>query len=162
MLFAPYCCSTVILRVLTVASALSVAACGDAPEPVSEQARAPQRVEVTVEELKPQAWQSTVSTFGVVEALEEVNVAAELSGTVTAVHINEGDRVGAGQLLLELDPQKRQFAVEQAQQHVQHAQAALKEAQLKLQLVSLVLLPVMYMVEQDVRVKLGRSGNLVS
>ena len=28
--------------------------------------------------------------------------------------------------------------------------------------VSLVLLPVMYMVEQDVRVKLGRSGNLVS
>jgi hypothetical protein len=32
----------------------------------------------------------------------------------------------------------------------------------QLQLVSLVLLPVMYMVEQDVRVKLGRSGNLVS
>lgn len=124
---------TVILRMLTVASALSLAACGDVPEPVSEQARAPQRVEVTVEELKPQAWQSTVSTFGVVEALEEVNVAAELSGTVAAVHINEGDRVKAGQLLLELDPQKRQFAVDQAQQHVQHAQAALKEAQLKLQ-----------------------------
>ena len=89
--------STVILRLLTVASALSLAACGGAPEPVSEQARAPQRVEVTVEELKPQTWQSTVSTFGVVEALEEVNVAA---GTVAAVHINEGDRVGAGQLLL--------------------------------------------------------------
>ena len=125
--------STVILRMLTLASALSLAACGDAPEPVSEQARAPQHVEVTVEELKPQTWQSTVSTFGVVEALEEVNVAAELSGTVAAVHINEGDRVVAGQLLLELDPQKRQFAVEQAQQHVRHAQAALKEAQLKLQ-----------------------------
>jgi hypothetical protein len=67
--------STVILRVLAVAGALALAACGEAPEPVSEQARAPQRVEVTVEELKPQTWQSTVSTFGVVEALEEVNVA---------------------------------------------------------------------------------------
>jgi membrane fusion protein (multidrug efflux system) len=118
---------------LTLASALSLAACGDSPEPASEQAKAPQRVEVTVEELKAQTLQSTVSTFGVVEALEEVNVAAELSGTVAAVHINEGDRVVAGQLLLELDPQKRQFAVEQADQHVQHAQAALKEAQLKLQ-----------------------------
>ena len=39
----------------------------------------------------------------------------------------------AGQLLLELDPEKRQFAVEQAQQRVQHALAALKEARLKLQ-----------------------------
>jgi membrane fusion protein (multidrug efflux system) len=125
--------STVILRTLALSSVLSLAACGDTPEPAREQAKAPQPVEVTVEELKPKTWQSTISTFGVVEALEEVNVAAELSGTVTAVHINEGDRVKAGQLLLELDPQKRQFAVEQAEQHVQHAQAALKEAQLKLQ-----------------------------
>jgi RND family efflux transporter MFP subunit len=59
-------------------------------------------------------------------------VAAELSGTVRAVHVNEGDRVQAGQLLLELDPQKRQIAVEQAEQQVQRAQAALEEARLKL------------------------------
>lgn len=124
---------TVILRLFALAGALSLAACGDAPEPASEQARVPPRVEVTVAELKPQSWQSTVSTFGVLEALEEVNVAAELSGTVAAVHINEGDRVKAGQLLLELDPRKRQLAVEQADQQVQHASAALKEAQLKLQ-----------------------------
>lgn len=124
---------TVFLHVLTLASVLSLAACGDAPEPASGQAQAPQRVEVTVEELKPQTWQSTISTFGVLEALEEVNVAAELSGTVAAVHVNEGDRVKAGQLLLELDPRKRQLAVEQADQQVQHANAALKEAQLKLQ-----------------------------
>lgn len=56
-----------------------------------------------------------------------------LCGTVAAVHVNEGDKVKAGQLLLELDPEKRQFAAEQAQQQVQHALAALKEAQPKLQ-----------------------------
>ena len=125
--------STVVRRALAIVGLLALAACGEATEP--ETASEPSRhiSEVTVQELVPQSWQATVSTFGVVEALEEVNVAAELSGTVVAVHVNEGDRVEAGDLLLELDPQKRQFAVEQARQQVQHARAALKEAQLKLQ-----------------------------
>tara|TARA_B110000503_G_scaffold30329_2_gene49105 strand:+ start:8754 stop:9803 length:1050 start_codon:yes stop_codon:yes gene_type:complete len=112
---------------------LSLAACGDTPEPAIEDAPSAHIVEVTVQKLIPQTLQTTINTFGVVEALEEVNVAAELSGTVTAVYINEGDRVKTGQLLLELDPEKRRFALEQAQQQVQHAEAALKEARLKLQ-----------------------------
>ncbi|CAA0109065.1 Multidrug resistance protein MdtA [Halioglobus japonicus] len=125
--------STVVLRTLGVVGVLLLVACGEAPEPPIEDEPSSHVPAVIVQELVPQSWQATVSTFGVVEALEEVNVAAELSGTVTAVHVNEGDRVDAGDLLLELDPQKRQFAAEQARQQVQHAQAALKEAQLKLQ-----------------------------
>jgi RND family efflux transporter MFP subunit len=122
-----------ILRALPLVGLLALAACSETPEPAMEDAPAALVPEVTVQELTPRTWQTSVSTFGVVEALEEVNVAAELSGTVTAVHINEGDRVKAGELLLELDPEKRQFAVEQAEQQVQHAQAALKESRLKLQ-----------------------------
>jgi membrane fusion protein, multidrug efflux system len=121
------------LRTLWLAAALSLGACSEAPEPISDDAKPQHRVEVTVEELRPLNWQTTVSTFGVVEALEEVNVAAELFGTVSAVHVNEGDRVKLGQLLLELDPQKRQLAVQQMNQQVQHAEAALKEARQKLQ-----------------------------
>ena len=122
-----------ILRALVLAGVLSLAACSETPEPAVEDTQSTHIVEVTVQELKPQTWQSSINTFGVVEALEEVNVAAELFGTVTAVHVNEGDRIKAGQLLLELDPEKRQFALEQAQQQVEHAHAALKEARLKLQ-----------------------------
>lgn len=121
------------LRLLALVGLLSMSACSETPDPATEDSTAEQLVEVTVQELMPQTWKTTLNTFGVVEALEEVNVAAELSGTVTAVHVNEGEPVKAGQLLLELDPEKRQFAVEQAQQQIQHAQAALKEAQLKLQ-----------------------------
>ena len=126
--------SPTFLQVFTVAlfSAL-VGACTDALEPSTEDAAASHVVEVVVEELKPSTWQGIIRTFGVVEALEEVNVAAELSGTVTAVHVNEGDRVQRGQLLLELDPQKRQLAVEQADQQVERARATLQEARLKLQ-----------------------------
>ncbi|MCB1687457.1 MAG: efflux RND transporter periplasmic adaptor subunit [Halioglobus sp.] len=122
-----------LLRALPLAGLLVLAACSETPEPAMEDAPGSLVPEVTVQELTPQTWQTSVSTFGVVEALEEVNVAAELSGTVSAVHINEGDRVKAGDLLLELDPEKREFALEQARQQVQHAQAALKEARLKLQ-----------------------------
>ena len=86
-----------------------------------------------MQELNIQVWQGSIRTFGVVEALEEVNVAAELSGTVRAVHVNEGDPVEAGQLLLELDPQKRQLALQQSEQQVNRTRAALEEAQLKLQ-----------------------------
>lgn len=92
-----------------------------------------QIVDVVVHELKKETWQGTVKTFGVIEALEEVDVAAELSGTVKAVHVNEGDRVEAGQLLLELDPEKRQFLVQQANQQVKKAHTTLEEARLKLQ-----------------------------
>ncbi len=121
------------LRAVPLLLSLALAACGESSEPVVEESAPAHVPEVMVQALVPQTWRTTVSTFGVVEALEEVDVAAELSGTVAAVHVNEGDRVNAGQLLLELDPEKRRFAVEQAQQQVQHAEAALKEARLKLQ-----------------------------
>ena len=122
-----------ILRAVALIGLLSLAACSETTEPGVEDVQSSHIVEVIVQELTPQTWQTSINTFGVVEALEEVNVAAELSGTVTAVHANEGDRIKAGQLLLELDPEKRQFALEQAQQQAEHTQAALKEARLKLQ-----------------------------
>lgn len=121
------------VRSLPLCALLLLSGCGGPVESEAPSAPQPPIAEVVVHELQPQTLQPTIATFGVVEALEEVNVAAELSGIVAAVHVNEGDRVAAGQLLLELDPEKRQFAAEQAQQQVQHALAALKEARLKLQ-----------------------------
>ena len=45
----------------------------------------------------------------------------------------KGTRLKRGQLLLELDPQKRQLALQQSEQQVNRTRAALEEAQLKLQ-----------------------------
>ncbi len=93
----------------------------------------PQPVAVSVIQLQLQTLQARVSSFGAIEALEEVNVAAELSGTVQAVHVNEGDRIEAGQLLLELDAQKRELALQQASRQVEQTKAALEESRLKLE-----------------------------
>ena len=108
-------------------------ACSEEPAPAAEESTVAPVVNVTVQKLKTQVWQGSIRTFGVVEAQEEVNVAAELSGTVETVHVNEGDRVKIGQLLLELDSQKQGLALQQAGQQVNGARAALDEARLKLQ-----------------------------
>ena len=118
---------------LLIALSLALVACSQEPAPAAEEPTVAQVVDVTVQELKTQVWQGSIRTFGVVEAQEEVNVAAELSGTVEAVHVNEGDPVKAGQLLLELDSQKQGLALQQAGQQVNGARAALDEARLKLQ-----------------------------
>ena len=118
---------------LLITLSLVLGACSEEPAPAVEAPTVAPVVDVTVQELNIQVWQGNIRTFGVVEALEEVNVAAELSGTVQAVHVNEGDPVEAGQLLLELDPQKRQLALQQSEQQVNRTRAALEEAQLKLQ-----------------------------
>ena len=118
---------------LLITLSLVLGACSEEPAPAAEAPTVAPVVDVTVQELNIQVWQGSIRTFGVVEALEEVNVAAELSGTVRAVHVNEGDPVEAGQLLLELDPQKRQLALQQSEQQVNRTRAALEEAQLKLQ-----------------------------
>ena len=118
---------------LLIALSLALVACSEEPAPAAEELTVTQVVDVTVHELKTQAWQGSIRTFGVVEAQQEVDVAAELSGTVEAVHVNEGDRVKAGQLLLELDSQKQGLALQQAGQQVNGARAALDEARLKLQ-----------------------------
>ena len=118
---------------LLIALPLALVACSEEPVPAAEEPTVAQVVDVTVQKLKTQVWQGSIRTFGVVEAQEEVNVAAELSGTVETVHVNEGDRVKIGQLLLELDSQKQGLALQQAGQQVNGARAALDEARLKLQ-----------------------------
>lgn len=125
--------SASLRSLLLITLSLVLAACLEEPAPAAEAPTVAPVVDVTVQELNFQVWQGSIRTFGVVEALEEVNVAAELSGTVRAVHVNEGDPVEAGQLLLELDPQKRQLALQQSEQQVNRTRAALEEAQLKLQ-----------------------------
>jgi len=113
-------------------------ACAEAPEPsgasstgAAASVGAAGPVEVSAHTLQAQEWQGTITAFGVIEALEEVSVASELSGTVQSIHVNEGDRVTTGQLLLTLDARKRELAVQQVKQQLQRSRTALREARLK-------------------------------
>lgn len=59
----------------------------------------------------------------------DIQIRPQVSGTITKVHVDEGQRVHKGQLLFSLDPVPYEAAVTQARAGVASAQAALNSAQ---------------------------------
>ena len=73
----------------------------DAPKPVK------------VERVREEAVHRSVDVVGTLSAVDEVTVSSEAEGRVNKLLADLGDRVQAGQALLELDREKLQYAVEQ-------------------------------------------------
>lgn len=67
-------------------------------------------------------------TVGTIQAREKAVVSSELLATVRAVHVVAGDKVQAGDLLVELDDRDERTRVQQAREVVNSAQASLEEA----------------------------------
>ena len=81
----------------------------------------------------------TVTATGNLEPTNQVSVGSELSGTVTAVHVDDDDRVAEGQVLAELELStfedtvaKSRAAVAVAEAGLQQAKATVAEARAKL------------------------------
>ncbi|MCA6226545.1 efflux RND transporter periplasmic adaptor subunit [Phenylobacterium sp.] len=70
----------------------------------------------------------TVSASGVVEAMVTVEVGSQISGQIQAIMVDFNDRVKAGQVLAELDPQTYQSRLRLGQADVAAGEAAVKQA----------------------------------
>ena len=68
---------------------------------IKGQANPPQSVSTTVAQTS--TWQPSVEAVGNLRASKGTNLAAEVSGIVTAIHFDSGATVKAGQLILELN-----------------------------------------------------------
>jgi HlyD family secretion protein len=69
-----------------------------------------------------------VTETGIIEALKKVEVKSKVAGRVAKLHIKEGDRVQAGQLLAEIDPTEINSQVEQMRAQLDGARARLEQA----------------------------------
>lgn len=69
----------------------------------------------------------TVVASGRVEAPHRVDIGAQVTGTVRAVPVAEGQTVAAGQVLIELEAAELQAALQQAELAVQQAQVRLRQ-----------------------------------
>jgi membrane fusion protein (multidrug efflux system) len=111
--------------------ALSPAACDTRPPAQLESPEA-RIAEVEVLLLESQPWVEAITSYGVIEAAEEIVIAVEFSGQIEAVHFEEGDRVQAGELLIELDSEKQSLRLSQARTTREETEATLAEAQTEL------------------------------
>jgi len=101
------------LLALGVGTTLMMGACS------SEHAATPKQPEVAREvrvlETAPAKVPDQVVALGTVHASETAELAAQMMGNVTAVHVREGDAVKRGQVLAVIDPSGAQAGLERAQ-----------------------------------------------
>ena len=72
---------------------------------------------------------ASVSGSGQVQSVTSIDVKPQVTETVTKVYVQPGDRVAAGQLLVQLDPTNEEKALKQAQLSLQGAQISLAKLQ---------------------------------
>lgn len=95
----------------------------DAEAPARGGARAP--TPVVAESLVYRAIRTRLEAVGTARALHSVSLFPEAAGEVAAVHFQPGDRVEAGELLLELDSRDERLALELAELQYRDAQRLL-------------------------------------
>jgi membrane fusion protein (multidrug efflux system) len=70
-----------------------------------------------------------IEATGELDAKDEAAIAAEVPGQVTQVAIDEGAPVTAGDVVLEIDPQKRELELQSARARLAEAEAAVRDAE---------------------------------
>jgi len=83
---------------------------------------------VAAEALRARDLEAIVSASGKVQPKRQVNVSANTTGRVTRVAVEEGQRVKAGQFLLEIDPKQLEGQMQRGEASVAAAQSSLLSA----------------------------------
>jgi len=109
----------------TLAAILMTTGCASATK-----SRAP-RVPVAVARAESRSVPLTLAATGTVEPIQTAAVGSQVGGVVTRVAFREGDEVGQGQVLFELDPRPFRAALEQAEATLQKDRAQYESARLE-------------------------------
>ncbi len=90
-------------------------------------------VSVNVEAVKKRDLEAVVTASGTIQAKRFVNMSAVQMGRVTRLGVQEGDRVKAGQFLLEIDPNALRGTVQRGEASVAGARAGLEQARVNVE-----------------------------
>ena len=84
---------------------------------------------VNVEALRPRDLEAFVSASGKIQPKRQVSISANQMGRVTRLAVEEGDRVKAGQFLIEIDPRALESQLQRGEAMVAAAQSSLQRSQ---------------------------------
>jgi membrane fusion protein (multidrug efflux system) len=104
------------------------AACDNRP-PAREAVPEIRAAVVEVRVLHKQPWVEAISSFGVIDAAKEIAITTDFSERVKKVHVKEGARIEAGQLLIELDRRKQELRLARYRTALREARATLTNSQ---------------------------------
>src|SRR5687768_2762642 len=88
---------------------------------------------VTAETIQKRDLEAIVSASGKIDPKKTVNISAQTMGRVTQLAVREGDRVKAGQFLLQIDPVNAEAAVRRDEASVAGARTGLEQSKASLQ-----------------------------
>lgn len=106
--------------VICSASVVLLAACGDKPQ---QQSMSGMKIPVSVVQVEPKVTPIFVDLPGRVDAVEEAEIRARVTGIVTAINFKQGSDVKKGDLLFTIDPAPYEAARDQAAAMLKQAQA---------------------------------------
>jgi HlyD family secretion protein len=89
--------------------------------------------EVQVESIQRRDLVAIVSASGKIQPKRLVNISADTMGRVTSLVVEEGERVEAGQFLLQIDPELAASAVQSGEAGLRAAREALKQSQVSVE-----------------------------
>lgn len=108
---------------IVILGSISLASCGNGNKAAQQQAGPPPATPVSVYKVAAQPVTTVDSYPGIVVALDEVEIRAQVGGFVTAIYVKDGQKVTKGQKLYEIDRTKYLAAYNSAKANVQMAQA---------------------------------------
>jgi HlyD family secretion protein len=85
-------------------------------------------VSVNAEAVRARDLESIVSASGKIQPKTQVNISANTTGRVTRLAVQEGQRVKAGQFLLEIDPRSLEGQLQRGEASVAAARSSLDQA----------------------------------
>ena len=103
-----------VSRVATVLVALTASACGKS-QTADAKARDGIAKPVATTVVVKNSVRRSVDVVGTLTAVDQVTISSEAEGTVRAILADLGDRVKAGQVLIQLDNEKQQYTFQQQQ-----------------------------------------------
>ena len=95
--------------------------------------RSNKATEVRMESVEKRDLVASVTASGQVRAQTKVDVAADITGRITRLAVKEGDNVTKGQLLLQIDPQEFEAALQRSDAQLANAKASAAQSAANLQ-----------------------------
>ncbi len=106
---------TLLLRLCALVAIAATGASCSRPETAQARAKETAAKPVQVEEVRRDSVKRSVDVVGTLAAVDQVTISSEADGKVSKILADLGDKVTAGQVLIQLDHEKAQYTLDQQQ-----------------------------------------------